>query len=172
MASTDWDIASLSSEGSGSAKSAQSRRSIAWDNNSRASDSDLSNLTGDSFRSRHSNYSRSRAMFLSIGNSLLGEAESETSEKDPDDIDLTNDTIFAAYDVDGSFRFGEGNELATVAEEDAFTCPQDESLTHQACSLSFDTKKDGTTVPPAHFCSPDCAIDSGFLADKIESQVF
>ena len=83
----EWDIGSVvSSTESPSSKnvsSSRSGRNLVWNSGGRSVRSDISRLTGDSFRSRHSDFSIARAMFTGPGGqNLLGVTD--------EDGDMTN----------------------------------------------------------------------------------
>ena len=79
----EWDIGSvLSSTESSSSKNASSSRSgrnLVCDNGGRSVRSDISRLTGDSFRSRYSDFSTAGAMFIGPeGRNLLGVTDEDS----------------------------------------------------------------------------------------------
>ena len=93
MAETQWDIGSLSSE-----SSASTRRGILTRNRSDDSvSSDISHLTGDSFRSKKSEFSMSRAMYIDNSGALLGETIIEASDDESDENESPNSIFFADF---------------------------------------------------------------------------
>ncbi len=98
VAQTDWDIGSTTSSYSSSVSSSAGssgrprvQRKLSWDNASSGARSDISQLTGDSFRSKRSDFTSSRAMYMNPGLSLLG----TTEEEEEHDNEIENDENMA-----------------------------------------------------------------------------
>jgi hypothetical protein len=92
MAQTDWDVGSSFSSDSGSTRS---RRSLSCDIvRSNSGISDISHLTTDSFRSKRSDFSPSRAMYVSGPGTLLGDTQSEESDDEQDENTTPNNKFF------------------------------------------------------------------------------
>lgn len=94
VAQADWDIGSSissytssASSSAGSSRKIGMKRSLSWDNTSCGARSDVSQLTGDSFRSKRSDFTSARGMFVHPEISLL----ETTEEVDEHDFEIAND---------------------------------------------------------------------------------
>ena len=100
MAEAEWDIGSSFSSDSSSGGS-KSLRSLKSNSSSDSFRSNISRLTGDSFRSKQSNFSMSRAMYISKGGALLGDTQSEESDEEYDDENVSPNSMFFGNDFKG-----------------------------------------------------------------------
>jgi hypothetical protein len=96
VAKNEWDVGSkLSSSGSSGESSRRLGRSLSWDNSSCGARSDISQLTGDSFRSSRSNFTHSsRAMYIHPAPNLLGTTEEEEEQLENENIVGANSPFF------------------------------------------------------------------------------
>jgi hypothetical protein len=109
----EWEIGTvLSPSQSLSTRKSPSRRSgksIAWDDGSHSVQSEISHLTGDSFRSKRSGYSESRAMYIEPdgGNLLMASEDDDETNSASDDGDIPNKAFFEKFRQERILRYSQ-----------------------------------------------------------------